>query len=179
MSIFDNLNSNLENWCNKNGIKDINVKAGIDFFYNPTMKSVTYAIMTTSEMEKTDTDFLQFFYEYGEVDGIGCSVLSFLHEVGHFMTLHLFSKSEKDTAKAYKTTIVPSIKDRHERNYAYWLNPIEFAANVWVIEFIKNYYDAVIELGNIFQLELNSLYDNYYEELVEFIDELNNFNEEF
>ena len=173
MEIFEGLNKNLEGWCDKHGFQGISVEADFDFCYIPKNQMICYSFLSTEESEKTDMDFLQFFHEYGGIDGIGCSVLSFLHEIGHFMTLDLFSEDEKENTRVYKKNVLPSIEDRHERNYAYWLNEIEFAANVWAISFAKENYEAVSELGEIFRFGFIDIWDNHYEELSLIISDLN------
>ena len=80
--------------------------------------------------------FQQFLYEYGlKYLDIDDDILSFLHELGHMVTLKSFSQTELKLFRFMKESD-ENDKDSQKKYYHYWSVPDEFAANIWAINFI-------------------------------------------
>ena len=87
-----------------------------------------------------------------------------LHECGHVNTINQFSDSEIflfDLGKQFDH----GESDQEWLN-RYWLIPDEFAANMWVVDFINNHIEAVEDLCNTFSsawIELHKHIDSMFD----------------
>lgn len=142
----------LKNWLDKNGFGEIEVFDDDEFLFDIATNEIHFGVVSTSE----GIWFAQFAYEYGmKHDNIVPEVLAFLHEIGHYKTIKCFDNTdlENDTAAKFVLGMNGYSQDTM---VAYWELPMEFAANVWAIDFVNNNIDAVEEICGI--------YRKYYEE---------------
>ena len=161
----------LENWAIRNGLFGMKFHAGMDFQYEIASQTVLFPILET-ENETTDIDFTQFFYEYGCEYDVSCFILSLFHEIGHHMTIASFSEEERDISLLDKG-MIKWVVDHHERNYLYWMNDIEFAANVWAINFINTHMNVVKDLAETLKSSFAELYtDGQIYEIVDAFNEI-------
>ena len=91
-----------------------------------------------------------------EYCGICDPALAFLHELGHACTYNYFNDTEKllyDLTKSFD----PGESDMDFLMGHYWMIPDEFAANMWAIDFINNYIEAVKELCYIWTVDWTAM----------------------
>lgn len=142
--------NNIHNWLAKNGFNNIDLTTSLDFAYNITNNTI---VIGTEKYPTVGRYFEQFLYEYGlEYSGIFDSVLAFLHELGHVYTIPAFSNAELmlyQIAKNFTAEDFTNMETEQEKFNYYWELPDEFAANMWVINFVNNNIEAVEELCNI------------------------------
>ena len=157
MSIIE-FNHELENWAGRNGISNVYCAPAIDFEYGVDEKAAYYSLFETEDDEKDNAYFLQFLYEYGLEGEYPEWVLSLLHEFGHHMTIHYFGEEVLDQYVDRKAALL-KMESGYARSCEYWLTDVEFAANMWLIDFVKTHAEAVEELRVLCQ--------NYFMELDE------------
>ena len=150
MGLVHSFNKQLEIWLAHQGISNINVGEGSDFCYFYEKHKIQWGMISTPKIE---ADFGQYFYEYGvqgvNLDPIDILVISFLHEVGHVMTLGNFSEEEM--------LIDAMDKENLTDNFAYWDQPVELAANVWAINWINSHVGEYKVLYKIFSTYLSAI----------------------
>ena len=150
MGVVHNFNTALEKWLCRNGFTNIYVCEGGDYCYYYETHVIQWGMVTS---EKTDRDFAEFFYEYGlTYDEFNTSVISFLHELGHVVTLPNFSEEEHNLDICAKEVITD--------NVTYWELPTEFAANVWAINWANSHVDEFNELHSLFGHFFNCIYSD-------------------
>ena len=165
MGCVHNFNKELSLWFNAHGITNLEFVEGEDFCYYHNQHVVQWGMFETPRL---DANFRQFFHEYGlKDDNIHIFMLSLLHEVGHYMTLHYFSDEEinKDTVAKENR-----LSDRTiDTDYWYWELPIEFDANMWAINFINKNPDWMISLNRLCQGYLYQIFndENILEQLAD------------
>ena len=153
MGCVTNFNKALEIWLAHNGIANIQVNAGADFCYFYESHRIQWGLMTN---ERLDRDFAEYFHEYGvdgmDIDRMDIAVLSFLHEVGHVMTLSNFTEEEM--------LLDSMFKDGLEDSFEYWDLPVELAANMWAIKWVESHREEYETLYTIFATYLKAIYDD-------------------
>ena len=110
-----------------------------DFGYYPDEELITYAFVIS---KKHDEWFAEYLRDVKHFDYWDCEMwlISFFHELGHYNTLHLFSKKE---LKEYYNQKEVDGNDK-EAYFKYFSCPIEDAATSWAINFIDA-HDVEIE----------------------------------
>ena len=143
MGVVKEFNTELSRWFNAHGISNIDFVEGEDFCYYQNL----YVAQWGAFENASDNQFAQFLYEYGLKEKVDVFIMSLLHEVGHHMTMHHMPQEvwEADTAAKESKEGDGSI----DTNYWYWELPIEFAANMWAIEWANTHVEAVKELTKI------------------------------
>jgi len=102
-----------------------------------------------------DGEFDEFFMSYlrseGLISNIDCVALSFLHELGHALTLNDYF-TDKDFMNDILARELISYSDTcmEQSLYAYWNLPTEHIAQVFAIDFANQYTDSAQELEDIF-----------------------------
>ena len=144
----DKVEGALRKWFRDNGI-NCDIDFDDDFSYDAAANKVTVG-------KEYDVDvrvlFEQFLYEYGmEYVGFDFQTLGILHEIGHFFTLGNFSMEELINCRFEKLFC-----EDDDDAFDYWEIDDEFAANVWVINFINEHIEAAEKLANIFKGVLNN-----------------------
>lgn len=173
MGLISDFNTALELWFNAHGVPNLNVVEGEDFcFYYNQQNIIQWGMI---QQETIDRQFAQFFDEYGcKTYTENTFVESLLHEVGHYMTMSNFTQKEwnrdnKAKYKKHKNTDVTGI----DLNYWYWELPIEFAANMWAINFLNEHFDWATELTELCYYHMAKIFndENIMEQLNDWIDE--------
>lgn len=153
MGCVKNFNTALEIWLAHNGIANIQVHEGADFCYFYETHKIQWGMIVN---EKLDHDFAEYFHEYGvegmTFDKMDIVVFSFLHEVGHVMTLSNFTEEEMLLDSIFKD-------DTHD-SFEYWDLPVELAANVWAIKWVETHKEEYQALYNLFATGLRAIYDD-------------------
>ena len=149
MNTVNTFKSNMINWLCEIGLPNIEIDFEEDFGYAFDPDTGRHCInFGVVEYAETGKWFEQFCYEYGcDFVGIPAPVMSFLHECGHAFTLASFSDQELwlcEFSKAFDHG-----ESDHDWMIRYWEFPDEFAANVWVINFINEHIDLVEKLVNV------------------------------
>ena len=135
-------------WLDKNGFNNLDVIDDDSFMYDIDNKTIHLGVVSTSE----GVWFEQFEYEYGmEYCGILPDVLAFLHEIGHDRTIEYFDIYDRERDIAAKF-ILNMNEDDQSRMMQYWELPMEFAANMWVIDFVNTHIEAVEELCGMWEV---------------------------
>lgn len=156
----------LINWLCKNHMPNIDIGFDYDFGYAVDDDLGIHMINIGVEAnEDAGCYFEQFLYEYGcEYCGIPYPILCMLHECGHVNTINQFSDSELflfDLTKQFDHG-----ESKQEWFNRYWSIPDEFAANMWVVNFINNNIEAVEDLCNTFisaWIELHEHIDSMFD----------------
>ena len=132
----------IKKWLEKYNF-DVNLDYDDDFAYDIEQNTI---IIGLEEYPLANKYFQQFLYEYGlKYLDIDDDILSFLHELGHMVTLKSFSQTELKLFRFMKESD-ENDKDSQKKYYHYWSVPDEFAANIWAINFINAHIDAIGEL---------------------------------
>jgi len=130
---------------------DVVIDFGDDFSYNTDYHILTFGTKSYPDVGRY---FEQFLYEYGmEYTGIFDEVLCMLHELGHYMTIDNFDEGERVECFLFKHLIRGEDFEWFE---GYWSVSDEFAANMWVVNYVNENIEAVEELCNLL------LKENYY-----------------
>lgn len=144
-----NFKNDVMNWLQKYGCNEVrDIISGSEYAY----WIEDHTIMVGSEVFDCTADwFVEYLENRGcECYGISDDVLSFLHEVGHSMTIH--SIADDDLAFYGNLKHMFWNEDKLKDSVmVYWNIPDERAANEWEIQFINENPDAVIELMEIFE----------------------------
>ena len=141
----------VKSWLDRNGFCELDVVDDDVFMYDIDERLIHFGVVSTSE----SVWFEQFEYEYGmEYCGIIPEILAFLHEIGHDCTIKNFTTDERKD-DTFAKFILGMNEDYYSRMMQYWELPMEFSANMWVVDFINNHINAVEELC--------SIYMKYYE----------------
>ena len=162
MGLVSDFNTALELWFNAHGIPNLNFVEGETFcFYHQQKNVVQWGFFFD---EDTENNFSQFMHEYGcTYNTPNNFVESILHEVGHYLTMPNFTAKEiasDDKAKDKQTRRNKGKSVTIDVNYWYWELPIEFAANLWMINFINAHKDWVIDLYNLCEKHLTAIFND-------------------
>jgi hypothetical protein len=144
------------NWLTKNGISNIDIDFRENFCYDVDNHIIYCGTCTNEEGEKF---FQQYLYEYGSDWGalLWGPMLCFLHELGHACTLPNFTPGELKVCHFLKGII--DEEEPYNWYFKYWDTPDEFAANMWVINFLDTYVDAVCDLYSIMVSGYKHIYE--------------------
>lgn len=176
MDVIESFEYQLVKWLINNDITNIDVNLGVDFCYYKDTHIINYSLFLR---ETCDREFRRFFYEYGCKHSVSVFTISFLHEVGHAMTLAVFTDEECnnliDLVESAQEAIHlnPNVEEYFNLDW-YWHMPHEFAANIWAINFINNHFDKVCELEEIVESNLDKIYadDEIVDALYKLLDRL-------
>ena len=137
----------INDWMIRNGFGDIEVMDDDEFMFEIEEKVIHFGIVSNSEGRW----FEQFLHEYGlKFSGIADEVLAFLHEIGHSRTMDYFTEADLEEDCLAKNVIF-FMDSSCAQMHAYWDLPMEFAANMWAVDFINSHIDAVNELCAIYK----------------------------
>lgn len=141
------LEKQLENWLWENNIPNVSVCRNLYSGFDIDAGTIK---VSTAPMPQTDLFFQQFFYEYSDyIFNLRADTLRFLHEVGHAMTISNFDDLDLFIFKL--TRDCNDGLEGYEAACAYWESPEEFAANMWLINFIFNNFEDALRLDMIFK----------------------------
>lgn len=153
MNNINKLNNVLNNFLAGFDI-DCTAELGTDFAYFYTKSIAQYALVVS---DNSNERFMNFVHSLAPELSIDVFLISWLHEVGHHLTLDDIEDDEAAYSRDVKETLGSSAED-----YITYFNlPDEIAATTWAINFIKNNADAVAALWNVIQpLIINIYKDN-------------------
>ena len=158
MGIVADFNTTMEIWLAKHGFPNVRVSEGESFAYYPETHLIQWGMLI---QDSTDRDFQQFFHEYDfQFVDYNVSVMSFLHELGHHMTLSAFTDLEREEVFLYKTVIDEMDAPQVEKNFIYWELEPEFSANIWAMRWAEAHPDDFIELHQLFQKWMDKIFSN-------------------
>ena len=148
MDMVQHMLHDVNAWIARQGWDNLGVKIGEEFEYGPEDNLIVLPIFYNEADNVTDTLLAQFLYEYG-LDKMYIKdmyTISFLHEIGHYFTLGQFTEEEWWEYIYQQEHKMPQITDNYLRNFTYWELPVEFAANMWLINWIEQHPDEFQEL---------------------------------
>lgn len=139
----------LKKWLADNGF-NVSVKMNDYFAYD----SEENTIWVGKYREEGTESFPEFLNTHGcdYAETIPLPMLAFLHELGHFHTIHAYSQVELlifDTMKE-SNGVEPDLSIK-ERAFNYWLIPDEMDANMWEIKYLMN-EDNFPALNDLFEI---------------------------
>ena len=155
MGIVNDFNKELSRWFNKHGVPCLRFVEGEDFCYYHNLHIAQWGCFVQPNV---DNYLKQFFYEYGLRADVHIFVISLIHEVGHYMTLHYFEQSKFDADIAAKN--IRAGEHGIETNYWYWELPTEFAANMWAIDWMNEHPQEAEELGALCEEWMVKIFDD-------------------
>jgi hypothetical protein len=155
MTAIDKFRTDLENWFEKNNLDKLGFVWDEDYAYDRKDKVIHIGV---AEVPGIGAWFEEFLIECGcKYQGILEQAASFLHELGHHYTLHMFSEEELMMYKLIKSYDDDALTDK-DFLWLYWKTADEFAANMWEVGFINNHPDAVQDLIDIYFEDWNDMW---------------------
>lgn len=147
MKLVASFNRALSIWFNNHGISNLHFVEGEDFCYYPETHAVQWGMLLNDEQEKM---YAQFMYEYGLKREVNPFVISLLHEVGHYMTIHQLDEDVVMFERVAKQLRAETVEDAtYDLHCWYWELETEFSANMWAIEWIENHPAEFEELNRL------------------------------
>lgn len=158
MKLVSNFNRALSIWFARHGISNLEFTEGEDFCYYPETHAVQWGMLLNDEQENM---YAQFMYEYGLKREVNPFVISLLHEVGHFMTIHQLGEETVQFDHVAKEIAAGAATEVDiNSHYWYWELDTEFAANMWAIEWVRNHPAELQELHNLCEEYCNEIFSN-------------------
>lgn len=136
----------LNNFLQKNGFDcsaAYDVKA--DSYYDIDNEEITLGGKPDEEADRIFIKYLEELELNGEWN---ISLMTFMHELGHHMTLHLLSEEEEDESakiKFFCGIISENFGDDEGACNMYFRCPEEAIATEWAVDFINNNIDMMRE----------------------------------
>ena len=108
-------------------------------------------ISIPSEYSEPDLDanFMICLRDLGLKYDFDALTLSVLHELGHFCTMEDVTEDDLNNQSCNIVTIQLMEISDNAKDFAYWLTPIERAANEWLVKYVNKNKAAVEKLENI------------------------------
>lgn len=158
MKLVNNFNRALSIWFAEHGITNLLFVEGEEFCYYPEAHAVQWGMLLNDEQENMYT---QFMYEYGLEREVNPFLISLLHEVGHYMTIHRLDSETVLWERVEKHVIANSnLPVTINTLYHYWELSTEFAANMWAIEWINSHPIELLELHKLCEEYCNKIFSN-------------------
>lgn len=140
------INKALRVWLKVNGFTCA-CRFGRTLCYDPDEENRAILVPREFDLDLDDL-FLKQLTGLGYDGNTPTIVLDFLHEVGHSQTYHLFTEAEIDHSHLLKSLIFED-EDVAKCMQQYWGTPIENAANLWVVMYVKAFPHKVAALAEI------------------------------
>ena len=158
MKLVSNFNRALSIWFARHGISNLEFTEGEEFCYYPEAHAVQWGMLLNDEQENM---YAQFMYEYGLEREVNPFVISLLHEVGHFMTIHQLGEETVQFDYVAKEIAAGAATEVDiNSHYWYWELDTEFAANMWAIEWVKNHPAELQELNDLCEKHCEVIFCN-------------------
>ena len=135
---------------------------GSDFCYWNSESLIHYTLVIS---ERQNTHFMDNFNKLAP--DINCDVFlaSFLHELGHHETLHMFDDADEAYCRDYKEMLhsrlineIPIGEAEAEIYRQYFNLPDEYEATMWAIEYMRENADKVKELWEKIKVAIMDFY---------------------
>lgn len=142
----------LTKWLAAAGFPMVKAKLGSDFLYCSDNSIIYFSLFTT---ETHDLDFLHFAQdEFNFPFDCDNFILSFFHELGHYMTYHEWS--QKELNEYYLTKLYLSLFENSHLDY--YKLPIEHLATDWACSYICNHQKEIEEFWRVCKKLLMNIY---------------------
>ena len=107
-----------------------------DFSYDPEDDTIYFSILVSERGDRLFKSYVEKTFHFN-VPHI--FVISLLHEVGHFYTLHTFSKMRLEAAHSAKNLIEEALEmDDDDEIYSLYFDlSIEKVATAWAVDYYK------------------------------------------
>ena len=129
-----------------------------DFSYDPEDERVYFSIAVT---ERADRLFKSYVKKTFHFNIPHIFMISLLHEVGHFYTLHTFSKMRLEAAHSAKDLIEEALKmDDDDEIYSLYFDlSIEKVATAWAVDYYRKNMKRCEDFYSKFEKTLKAEYE--------------------
>lgn len=138
----------IRKWLKKNGFSAtcrLTRGANAELQYDPNYNLIYTPVRYDDSLDELFTSWLT---RHGLETDLDCITLSILHELGHSETFKYFTEEEWFECAALKELMyVNEDMTDEERGDYYWNMKDEYAANMWLIMFIKAFPDKAKKLS--------------------------------
>jgi len=143
----------LREWLKENNF-EVGCRLGKEVAFQPADDfNNSHIIIPKTYDFSLDKFFIEFLKKYGYSDNFEAITLSFLHEIGHFETKHLFNQEEWNTDAFLKMSLGLKNNETQEEEkeivFKYWETSTEFCANMWLIMYTQIFKEKVVKLEKI------------------------------
>ena len=157
------INKYLTDWCKSNGFK-VKCRIGSDFEYDRIHNIVYYSFVISDDHDKL---FKSLCSQYLSNDIQECDtfILSFFHELGHYLSKDDYDEDEWDKYFKLKERLTNKKRCTDKDFIKYIMHPIELEATIRGCEYLNSHIDNVeIFAGNLSKLtteffKLNNIED--------------------
>lgn len=133
------INNYLNNWLKENDFECCAL-FDVDFSFDCTNDIIYYSLIVPGDHDEL---FLKVCQEYKpEIGNCDNFILSFFHELGHYMTQDIFSEKEWEDYYSY---FAPDNDSDDSYYLRYYKSPIEYEATMWACDYIVSNSDKVSE----------------------------------
>ena len=131
---------------------------GADFSYDPEDDTIYFSIAVTERANRLFKSYIEKTFHFN-VPHI--FMISLLHEVGHFYTLHTFSKMRIETAHSAKDLIEEALKmDNDDEIYSLYFDlSIEKVATAWAVDYYRKNMKRCEDFYSKFEKTLKAEYE--------------------
>lgn len=110
----------------------------LDFYYDKEKDEIGWGLLETPSQSEHFTDFFENVLKCPKCNEF---IYAIFHEYGHKMTLKYFDDEELDN---YESFIEYARENKTEKtDYQYYAQPIELAASLYAVEYIKSHYKEI------------------------------------
>ena len=142
---IEELNDFFENFFFELGFEDIECFLAPDFAYYAGTNEISYSLIENSICDEAFSEYLKI--KYPNAPTISMFIFSFLHELGHYLTLPKVSKKKlrkwKKKKKMLEKNVVCNSTDLFNLQFAYCNLPDERIATQKAVELLINNYDFI------------------------------------
>lgn len=142
----------LTKWLKDHGFPTVKARLAVDFQYDTEEEIIYFALAVTDNHDKEFLKFCQeelnFPFDYDNF------IISFFHELGHYMTWPEWDEDELDDyfwARDYLSCLENSERD-------YYSLPVEIFATQWGCEFITTHQEDIEEFWRVCQKLIMNIY---------------------
>lgn len=151
-----NIEKALKTWLDENGYDELDVEVGEDFLFYQGIDLISVALAQPQFcIEAWD----KFLAELGLNIVIDSFYSSFLHELGHYETLHLFDEDEITESINIRMSLAEKDNITEENHLEYWRLPEEIAATQWAVDFMNENTEAVRHLCELVQPAIKEFFE--------------------
>lgn len=129
-----------------------------DFSYDPEDERVYFSIAITERADRLFKSYIEKTFHFN-VPHI--FMISLLHEVGHFYTLHTFSKMRLEAAHSAKKLIEEALEmDDDDEIYSLYFDlSIEKVATAWAVDYYRKNMKRCEDFYSKFEKTLKAEYE--------------------
>lgn len=129
-----------------------------DFGYDPDDDTIYFSIAISERADRLFKSYIEKTFHF-KVPHI--FMISLLHEVGHFYTLHTFSKMRIETAHSAKDLIEEALKmDDDDEIYSLYFDlSVEKVATAWAVDYYRKNMKRCEDFYSKFEKTLKAEYE--------------------